>query len=158
MNEESAENRQFAIQRIYVKDASFEIPEAPGVFTLAWEPKIEFGLGTQATRVQETYYEVVLNVNVSAKIDDKIAYLVELQQAGLFLVGGFEDADLGPLLGSFCPGVLYPYASAMVADLVSRSGFPQLLLAPINFDALYQEHLQRTVAGDTAMSGLELLN
>jgi preprotein translocase subunit SecB len=88
-------------------------------------------------------HEVVLGVTVTVKMGDKIAYLIEIHQAGIFTIKGFTDGDRGAMLGSYCPNVLFPFAREVISDLVTKGGFPQLLLAPVNFDAIYHEHLQR---------------
>lgn len=136
--------RQLGIQRIYIKDVSFEAPHAPAIFQQQWEPKVEFTLGTQAQQLQEGLFEVTLAVSVSAKVGEHTAYLVEITQGGVFQIAGFSDQEMGPLLGSYCPNLLYPYAREAVSDLVAKGGYPQMLLAPLNFDALYAEHLQRS--------------
>ncbi|MFA5529274.1 MAG: protein-export chaperone SecB [Thiohalomonadaceae bacterium] len=137
---------QLAIQRIYVKDLSFEAPSSPSVFLEKWEPQVTIDLNSQAQRINEGVYEVVLSLTVTAKAGDKTAYLVEVQQAGIFSLTGFTDAELGVVLGSHCPGALFPYAREVVSDLVTRGTFPQLVLTPINFDALYARHQQQKAA------------
>lgn len=133
---------QFAIQKIYVKDVSFEAPHAPVIFTEKWAPHIDLQLSSNSQAVGENLFEVVLTVTVTAKLGDKTAFLVEVQQAGVFTIQGVGE-NLGPILGSFCPNILFPYAREAISDLVTRGGFPQLLLAPVNFDALYAQHMQR---------------
>lgn len=135
--------KQFAIQKIYTKDISFETPNAPKVFTLKWEPALDLNLGTHVETLESSMYEVSLTITVTVKIADSTAYLVEVNQAGIFSVAGFSDQEMGPMLGSFCPNILFPYAREVVSDLVSKGGFPQLILAPVNFDALYMQHLQQ---------------
>ena len=135
--------KQFAIQKIYTKDISFETPNAPKVFTLKWEPALDLNLGTHVEPLDNSMYEVSLTITVTVKIADSTAYLVEVNQAGIFSVAGFSDQEMGPMLGSFCPNLLFPYAREVVSDLVSKGGFPQLILAPVNFDALYMQHLQQ---------------
>jgi preprotein translocase subunit SecB len=135
--------RQFALQKIYVKDVSFETPHSPQVFTLKWEPKVEFNLASNAQQLQEGLFEVGLTVTLTVKVEDKTAYLVEICQAGIFSVAGFSEQEYGHLLGSYCPNVLFPYAREAVSDLVIKGGFPPMLLAPVNFDALYMQHLQQ---------------
>lgn len=133
----------FGIQKIYVKDLSFEAPNSPATFTDQWEPNVNLDLNTNAQSVAEHAYEVVLSLTVTVSNDDKNAYLVEVQQAGIFHLEEFPDSVLRRMLGSFCPNILFPYAREAVSDLVTRGGFPQLLLNPINFDALYEQHLQQ---------------
>jgi preprotein translocase subunit SecB len=144
MAEETTQpERQFILQKIYVKDVSFETPNSPEVFTLKWEPKVEFNLSSNAQKLQENLYEVSLTTTVTVKLGEKTAYLVEVCQAGIFAIAGFDDQELGPLIGSYCPNVLFPYAREAVSDLVTKGGFPPMLLAPINFDALYMQQMQQ---------------
>ena len=135
--------QQFAMQKIYVKDISFETPNSPDVFTKEWKPDVNVELDTKGKTIAEDVHEVVLGVTVTVKIGDQVAYLAEIQQAGIFTIKGFADNDRSAMLGSYCPSVLFPFAREMVSDLVTKGGFPQLLLAPVNFDAIYQQHLQR---------------
>ncbi len=137
---------QFSILRVYLKDASFEIPNAPQIFTDNWEPEINLQLNTAVSAVDSDIYEVVLNVTVTAKQGDKTGFLAEVQQAGLFTLKGFDDAQKGPMLGSYCPNTLYPFAREAISDLVVKGGFPQVLLAPINFDALYAQNIDQVNA------------
>ena len=144
-NTEAKEGQQgqFNIQKIYTKDISFEAPNSPKVFTEKWEPQNNLDLNTNASPIAENTYEVVLSLTVTAKLGDNTAYLCEIHQAGIFSIEGFADSDLHAMLGSFCPNILFPYAREAVSDIVTRGGFPQLLLAPINFDALYEQHMQQ---------------
>ena len=142
--ENTAVEKQFSIQKIYTKDLSFETPNSPKVFTLQWEPAVDFNLGTHVEPLEDSLYEVILSVTITVKSGDAIAYLAEVKQAGIFSLGGFSDQELGPMLGSFCPNILFPYARETISDIVARGGFPQMLLAPVNFDALYAQHLQQT--------------
>jgi len=134
---------KFGIQKIYVKDLSFEAPNSPQTFTDQWEPNVNLDLNTSAQGVAEHNYEVVLSITVTVSNQDKTAYLVEVQQAGIFHLEEFPDSMLRGMLGSFCPNLLFPYAREAVSDIVTRGGFPQMLLNPINFDALYEQHLQQ---------------
>jgi preprotein translocase subunit SecB len=134
---------EFAIQRLYVKDLSLETPNCPQIFLEPWEPELNMDLGTDASLIlEEGIREVVLTVTVTVKIKTKVAFLVEVKQAGIFALKGFGDEQLRHMLGSFCPNILYPYAREVVSDAVMRAGFPQLYLAPVNFDALYEQHKQ----------------
>jgi preprotein translocase subunit SecB len=137
------EQKQFSIQRIYVKDVSLETPNSPMIFTDKWEPNVEFNLSSNANSVQENLFEVVLGMTVTVKVGEKTAYLVEISQAGLFGISGFSEEEMGPMLGSFCPNTLFPYAREVISDLVTKAGFPPMLLAPVNFDALYGQHMQQ---------------
>ena len=134
---------KFTIQKIYAKDLSFEAPNSPQCFTEQWDPKVNLELNTNTQSVAEHNYEVVLSITVTVSNNDKTAYLVEVQQAGIFHLEEFPDTILRAMLGSFCPNILFPYAREAVSDTVTRGGFPQLLLNPINFDALYEQHLQQ---------------
>ena len=142
-NKEATSGQQFSIQKIYTKDISFESPNCPKIFTEKWEPKNNLDLNTNASPIADHTYEVVLSLTVTTKVGDNTAYLCEIQQAGIFYIDGFSDADLRGMLGSFCPNILFPYAREAVSDIVTRGGFPQMLLAPINFDALYEQHMQQ---------------
>ncbi len=141
--ENQAQEKQFSIQKIYTKDISFESPESPQLFTAKWEPAVDFNLATNAAPIENAMFEVSLTVTVTVKTAGKVAYLVEATQAGIFSLAGFTDAEMGPMVGSFCPNILFPYVREVISDLVAKGGFPQLLLAPVNFDALYAQHLQQ---------------
>lgn len=141
-----ADNPEFAIQRIYVKDSSFEAPNAPGIFKENWEPKVNIDLNTSSTKLEDTIHEVVLGVRVTVNAGEKVAFLTEVKQAGIFTISKFEEEQLQHILGSFCPNILFPYAREAVTAMVSRGGFPQIYLAPINFDAVYQEQLKQQEA------------
>lgn len=141
---QSAETQpQFAIQRIYLKDLSFETPNSPAVFATQWQPEVNVELNSGGSRLSDDVFEVVLTLTVTCKAGDKTAYLVEVQQAGIFTIAGFDENTLSGMLGSYCPNILFPYARETISSLVSKGSFPQLLLAPINFDALYAQHLSR---------------
>ncbi|MEC4749714.1 protein-export chaperone SecB [Methylomicrobium sp. Wu6] len=135
--------KQFAIQKIYTKDISFETPNSPKIFMEKWEPIVDFNLSTRVETIDQNLYEIVLTTTITVKISNATAYLVEVNQAGIFTIAGFTEQELGPMIGSFCPNILFPYAREVVSDLVAKGGFPQLLLAPVNFDALYAQHLQQ---------------
>ncbi|MBD9359246.1 protein-export chaperone SecB [Methylomonas fluvii] len=139
----ASSEKQFAIQKIYTKDISFETPNAPKIFTQKWEPALDLNLGTHVQHIENSIYEVSLTLTVTVKIADTTAYLVEVNQSGIFSIAGFSEQEMGPMLGSFCPNVLFPYAREVISDLVNKGGFPQLILAPVNFDALYMQHLQQ---------------
>jgi preprotein translocase subunit SecB len=122
---------------------SFETPHSPKIFTEKWEPAVDFNMGSNVESLDNSLYEVAVTVTITVKSGDKTAYLVEVNQAGIFALSGFTDQEMGPMVGSFCPNILFPYAREAVSDLVAKGGFPQLLLAPVNFDALYAQHLQQ---------------
>jgi preprotein translocase subunit SecB len=134
---------EFAIQRIYIKDLSYEAPSTPETFQNEWTPEVEFNLNTTSKKLSDDVYEVVLQVTVTVKLKDKTAFLVEVKQAGLFTMKGFTAEQMEQMIGSFCPNILFPYARELVSATVSRGSFPPLYLSPINFDALYQEQLKK---------------
>ena len=140
---EETQEKQFIIQKIYIKDVSFETPNSPVIFTQQWEPKVEFNLASNAQGLENGLFEVGLTVTVTVKLEEKTAYLAELTQAGVFTITGFQEEELAAMIGSYCPTILFPYAREAVSDLVIKGGFPPLLLAPVNFDALYMQHLQQ---------------
>jgi preprotein translocase subunit SecB len=140
---EDQAQRQFQLQRIYVKDMSFESPNAPSIFTGEWHPQHELNINTKINKLGEDAYEIVLSLTVTAKTGDKTAFIVEIQQAGVVGVKGFPEAELGPLLGAYCPNLLFPYAREAITDLVIKGSFPQLVLQPVNFDALFAQHRQQ---------------
>jgi preprotein translocase subunit SecB len=135
------QEKQFAIQKLYLKDTSFESPNSPVIFTDAWEPQIDFNLNSAVQPLQNGHYELALTVTATAKLGDKTAYLVEVCQAGIFTVVNFSQDEVNHMLGTYCLHILYPYAREAVSDLVSKGGFPPLLLAPVNFDALFAQHM-----------------
>lgn len=136
------DGRNFTIQRVYTKDVSFETPNSPSIFTEKWNPESNLELNSSVQPMENDLYEVTLSVTVTTKIGDKVAFLVEVQQAGVFLVRGFPQQELGPMMGAYCPNILFPYAREVVSDLVTKGSFPQLVLAPVNFELLYAQHLQ----------------
>jgi preprotein translocase subunit SecB len=140
---ENQNQPQFALQRIYVKDLSFESPNSPLVFQEQWKPQVNLDLNTAHNKLSDNQYEVVLSLTVTAKVGDKVAYIVEIQQAGVFLVAGIEGAQLGQMLGAYCPNILFPYAREAIDATVNRGSFPALMLAPVNFDAIYAQALKR---------------
>lgn len=135
-----ANGPEFAIQRLYIKDLSLETPNSPQIFLEEWQPELNLDLETKAEKLDDETHEVILRVTVTVKIKDKVAFLVEVKQAGIFTIKDFPADQERPMLGSFCPTVLYPYAREVVTDAVIKAGFPQLYLAPVNFDALLSEH------------------
>lgn len=143
------EEKQFSIQKIFCKDVSFETPNSPKIFTSKWQPKVDFNLGTHVDPLEDDVFEVAITVTVTVKVEKQVAYLAEVVQAGIFTLKGFSDTERGPLLGSYAPGALFPYAREAISDLVSKGGFPQLLLAPVNFDAAYAQHVQQQSAPNT---------
>ncbi len=146
----------FSMQKIYIKDLSFEAPGAPESFAYegSYKPNINLELNTINRHVKDDSYEVVLNVTVTAKDEDTVLFLAEVKQCGVFLVQNMEDAAKRHTLGSFCPSILFPYARQTISDLIINGGFPQLLLAHINFEQLYQaqEERRETLAEEGAES------
>lgn len=142
-----AAQRQVLLQKIYVKDASLEVPLAPQVFARQWQPQLDVQVNADIKPLDGDNFHVVLAVTVTAKLGDDVAFLAEVHQGGLFVVRGFASNDeRAAVLGGYCPGLIFPFARETIADLVQRAGFPQLLLQPINFEALYLEHLNRARA------------
>ena len=147
MAEQEAPQRQIAIQKIYVKDFSFESPQTPAVFTKKdWSPQTNLNLRSTNSAGPENTHEVVLTVTIEAKEDDQTMFLVELQQAGLFQIAGYVDEEFKAVVGSYCPNILFPYAREAVAGIISKGGFPEFQLQPINFDALYAQGLAQAKA------------
>lgn len=133
---------QFMIQRVYVKDLSFETPNTPAVFQQQWEPELSLDLNTQNLQLEKGVYEVILTVTATVKNQNTTAFLVEVKQAGIFTIQGAATEQLDHLLNSFCPSILFPYAREAITAQVIRGSFPQLVLAPINFDALYIQQME----------------
>ncbi|MGW8310012.1 MAG: protein-export chaperone SecB [Thiogranum sp.] len=130
----------FGIVRVYLKDVSFETPNSPAIFTQEFRPEVNLQLNTSVSQLEGDLFEVVLHLTVTSKQGDKTGFLVEVQQAGIFEIKGFDDAQKGHMLGAYCPDTLYPFAREAVSDLVTKGGFPQLLLSPINFEAVYAQN------------------
>lgn len=133
------------IQRIYVKDVSFEAPNLPHIFQQDWEPKLSFDLSTEAKQVGDDLYEVCLNISVETIMESSgdVAFICEVKQAGVFTISGLEEMQMAHCLTSQCPNMLFPYARELVSSLVNRGTFPALNLSPVNFDALFMDYLQR---------------
>jgi preprotein translocase subunit SecB len=145
---------QFSIQRIYVKDISYESPNAPAIFRKEWQPAIQLDLDTRSDKLEDNTFEVVLSLTVTARIDEEVAFLCEVQQAGIFSVPSLDDPQMAHMLASFCPNILFPYAREAVSNLVNRGTFPQLNLAPVNFDALFAQYIQKRQAEAQAQQGV----
>lgn len=138
---------QFNLQKIYIKDASFEAPNAPQVFQEDGQPQLQLNLAQKVQTLGEGVYEVVLTVSLTCTLNGKNAYLAEVHQAGIFGVGGFDPRNTEALLATYCPNVLFPYARQAVGDLVTNGGFPPYYIQPINFEQLYAEQLRRRQQG-----------
>jgi len=134
---------QVAVQKIYVRDSSFEVPGAPMIFQEQGQPNIQLNLSQKVQTIGDNVFEVVLTVTVTCKIADKTAYLAEVQQAGIFTLSGFDQNSLHAIIGTFCPNTLFPFARQAIADLVTNGGFPPFLLQPVNFEQLYAEQTRR---------------
>ena len=143
---------QFSLQRIFVKDLSFEAPKSPEIFREDWSPQVEMDLNTRQRSLEGDFHEVVLTITVTVKTADEVAFIVEVQQAGIFLIQGLDEASKGHALGAFCPGLLFPYAREAIDSLVVRVSFPALMLAPVNFDALYAQELERMQSNGEAQA------
>jgi len=140
MAEQESKQRQLTLQKIYIKDMSFESPNSPGIFTSGdVTPKTNMNIRSTHGGAQNDLHEVVLTITIETKHEDKTLFLVELQQAGLFHITGYGPQELEAIVGSFCPNTLFPYAREVIASIISKGGFPEFLLQPINFDALYAE-------------------
>ncbi|HEY6942833.1 protein-export chaperone SecB [Dokdonella sp.] len=134
---------QLNLQRIYVKDVSFEAPSAPQIFQQQGQPNVELNLAQRVAPLGADVYEVVLSVTATCRVEDKTAYLAEVQQAGIFGLTGFDAQGRDAVLATYCPNVLFPYARQVISELVQNGGFPPFFLQPINFDALYAEQMRR---------------
>ena len=146
------QQQQFVMQRIFAKDLSFESPSSPNIFKKQWQPKVNVELNTKSDLIDDQgNYEVVLTVTITSKVDDETAFLVEVQQAGIFFITGFEGEDLRRILGTAAPNILFPYARENIDSVCVKGGFPPVMLAPVNFDALYQQAL--TQAQNQAAEG-----
>jgi preprotein translocase subunit SecB len=135
--QQQANGQQFLIQRLYLKDLSFEAPLGPKAFVSKVQPKINQELGTESKKIDEDLYEAVLKLTITAKLEDETAFLVEVQQAGLFHIKGIEGENLGRVLNTTCPQILFPYAREAIDSALVKGSFPPVLLPPVNFDALF---------------------
>ncbi len=141
--------KQVTIAKIYLKDFSFESPQSPAVFRSAdWSPKTNLNLRSRHNEVEGDLHEIVLTITIEAKEEEKTLFLVELHQAGLFEITGYDQEEIGAIVGSFCPSVLFPYARESIANAVQKGGFPEFVLQPINFDALYLQSRQQQAQGN----------
>jgi len=140
MSEQPAQN--FSIARVYTKDLSLESPKAPNIFEQQWNPKLGLEVDVTNEAINDTLHEVVLKLSVTVKTDDDTAFLIEIQQAGVFVIDGFDDDTVEHILGSMCPNILFPYARETIDSLAVKATFPAPMLAPINFDALMEQRKQ----------------
>jgi preprotein translocase subunit SecB len=146
----AAPQKQLLLQKIYVKDLSFESPKAPMVFTTNVSPQTQLNVRSSAQQVAQDTQEVTLTITVEAKDKDSTLFLAEVAQSGIFLIQGYTAEEQSMIVGSFCPNTLYPFAREAVSDLVSKGGFPPLLLQPLNFDAIYAQAVQERAARGAA--------
>ena len=144
----------FTVEKIYIKDVSFEAPNAPQVFNEQGQPELQMNLNQKVQRLADNAFEVVLGVTLTCNVNGKTAYLAEVEQAGVFGLAGFEDAGVDAMLGTQCPNVLYPYAAQTISALIQGGGFPPFFMQPINFDALYAESLRQRAAQQQAAGEL----
>lgn len=133
----------FALQRIYVKDISFESPNSPAVFQKQWKPEVKMDLNTKNTKLGDDHYEVLVSVTLTVTVDGMTAYIVEVQQAGIFVVQGLESGQLSQALSAFCPNLLFPYLRETIDSVVVKGSFPAMMLAPVNFDAIYAQAVMK---------------
>ena len=146
--------KRISITKIYLKDFSFESPQAPSVFRSGdWKPQTNLNLRSTHNEIDGDLHEVVLTITVDAKDGDTTLFLAEIQQSGLFDIGGYSDEEFGAIVGSFCPNILFPYARESIASIIQKGGFPEFVLQPINFDALYMQSRQQ--AAQQEAEGLE---
>ncbi len=146
----AADEKQLLLQKIYIKDMSFESPKSPEVFTSNAQANTNLNIGSNHRAIDGDHTEVTLTLTITSKDGEDTLFLIEIVQAGIFTIAGYTEQERSALLGSFCPGTLYPFAREAVAEMVSRGGFPQLLLQPINFDALYQQAIAQRQAQEAA--------
>lgn len=144
---------QFGMQRVYLKDVSFESPNSPKVFTQEWKPEIKLDLNTGARQLDEQHYEVSIKITLTASQNEETVFLVELEQAALFALINIPEDQVRPMLGTVCPNMLFPYLRENIDSLVVKGGFPALVLSPINFDALYQQRLAQEAQAQAQAEG-----
>jgi len=142
-NTDEQQGPNFALQRIYLKDASFESPASPAAFQGQWSPKITFDIKSRNLKIQDDVYEVVLVLTVEAKQEDSVCFLVEVQQGAVFTCKGLEDSQLEQVLNTVCPNIIFPYAREAIDGLVIKGSFPPLMLAPVNFEALFAQRKEQ---------------
>lgn len=137
------EQVQFSIQRIYVRDISFETPQGAAAFQKQWKPKVSQDMNTKTNKIEDGLYEVALRVTITMADGEDTIYLVEVEQAGLFTIKGFTDQQLPQVINASCPSILFPYLRETIDNIVTKGGFPALMLPPINFDALFASAVQQ---------------
>ena len=144
--EAPASEPKFAIQRIYLKDLSYETPQGPAAFTKQWQPKVNQDLSTKSAKIEEDVFEVSLRLTITVSSDEETIYLIEVEQAGLFTIQGFVDQQLTQVLNTTCPNLLFPYAREAIDNILTKGSFPPLMIPPINFDALFASAVQQAAA------------
>ena len=140
---EAAQGPQFSIQRIYTKDISFETPNSPAIFQKEWKPEIQLDIDTKSSKLADNIYDVVLSVTVTAKLGEETAFLCEVEQAGIFMIGEMPTQNIAQVIGVFCPNTLFPYARETISNLVNRGTFPPLNLAPVDFNSVFAAYMQK---------------
>ncbi|MHC8441796.1 MAG: protein-export chaperone SecB [Candidatus Eutrophobiaceae bacterium] len=156
----NAKSGSFAIQKIYVKDMSLEVPDSPLIFRKEWKPQAEMDIGSDAANLGNNLYEVALSVTVTTRLGDAVAYLAEAQQAGIFMLKDFPESMVDQVLSTTCASILFPFARELIGDMIVRGGFPQFIIQPINFDILYKRKLEQeaTKADNVDLVGEKLPN
>ncbi|XKM13574.1 protein-export chaperone SecB [Orbaceae bacterium ac157xtp] len=148
-NQATTAESNFAIQRIYIKDVSFETPNVPAIFPKEWKPEVNIELNTSSQVLTDNVYEVALRITLTTKSNDEVAYICEVTQAGIFTLLGFSGNQLQHCLGAFCPNILFPYARETISSLVNKGTFQPVNLEPVNFDAVFMNYLQQQNAQQT---------
>ncbi|MPQ76271.1 protein-export chaperone SecB [Hydrogenovibrio sp. JE_KL2] len=146
-NNQTEVQQHFQIQKIYTKNISFESPKTPEVFLQEFQPKLDVDLNVETDVLEEGTYHVLIRVTATTMIEDATAFLCEVEQAGIFTLEGFNEQEIQYLLASQCPAALFPYARETISSLVAKGGFPQLVLEPVNFDAMFASHLEQEAQG-----------
>ena len=146
---EAIETEQFSVQKVYVKDITFETPNSPDIFIAEWRPQVNMDISSETKAIDNEMYEVTLTISAKVETGGRIAYRVKAHQAGIFFMEGLDEETVVRMSATTCPAILFPFARELIASMVSRSGFPPLLLAPVSFDALYQKHQQTIKYADT---------
>lgn len=161
-NEQNKMNPEFSIQRIYIKDLSLECPNSPHMFRVEWKPDVNLQINVDTNRLEEDFFHVIVKVTVTVKNKDqdqeKVAFLIEVQQAGIFLLRHFSDEQRRHMLGAFCPNILFPYVRELVSEMATRAGYPPLYLAPVNFDAIYMEQMRQNPAVESEETGSKIIH
>ena len=142
----TAPEQKFSIQRVYLKDLSFETPQGPAAFQKQWQPKVNQDLSTKSAKIEEGLFEVALRLTITVSDGDETIYLVEVEQAGLFAIQGFEDQQMAQIINTTCPNMLFPYARETIDNVLVKGSFPALMIPPINFDALFASAMQQAAA------------